>query len=314
MVMDAPGATVSVVIPNYNRADAVVAAVQSALTQDFAPLEVIVIDDGSRDDSVARLRAIDDPRLVVIAIANGGAGPARNHGFDVARGDYVALLDSDDWFLPNHLSELMAMADGDLQVAAYSAVKADRGGGRFVVKPPRGIGEEEDMASYLMCDRGFVQTSGLLVPRAIAAKVRYRADVTFGDDTDFAVRLALAGCRFRMTRSPSVIWADDPRDDRLSARGHRAEKVQWLTDLRPHIPERAYRGYFGWHIAKVVRHTDPMAAFRLYMAALLRGAYSPRLASTVFIQIFLPQRAYRKAADQWIAWRGKLRGTVVPPA
>ena len=312
--MDAPRSTVSVVIPNYNRAEAVVAAVESALAQDLSPLEVIVIDDGSQDDSVDRLRAIDDPRLVVIPIANGGAGPARNRGFDMARGDYVALLDSDDRFLPNHLSDLMALAGGDLTVAAYSPVVADRGGGHFVVKPPRGIGEDEDMASYLMCDRGFVQTSGLLVPRAIAARVRYRPDVTFGDDTDFAIRLALAGCRFRMTTTPSVVWADDPRDDRLSASGHRAVKVQWLDDLRPHIPERAYRGYFGWHIAKVVRHSDASAALRLYLAAVLRGAYSPRLAMTVFLQIFLPHTAYRKVADRWIAVRNKARGTAVPPA
>jgi len=304
--------TVSVVIPNYNRADAVVAAVHSALTQSLSPLEVIVIDDGSRDDSVVRLRAIDDPRLVVIPIANGGAGPARNHGFDVARGDYVALLDSDDRFLPNHLADLMALAGGDLSVAAYSAVVADRGGGRFTVKPPRGIREEEDMASYLMCDRGFVQTSGLLVPRAIAARVRYRPDVTFGDDTDFAVRLALAGCRFRMTPSPSVIWADDPRDDRLSARGHSAEKIQWLTDLRPHISDKAYRGYFGWHIAKVLRHNDPMASLRLYFSALVRGAYSPRLAATIFLQIFLPHGAYRRVADRWIAWRGRRQAPTTP--
>lgn len=311
---DAARTTVSVVIPNYNRADAVVAAVQSALAQSWSPLEVIVIDDGSRDDSVDRLRAIDDPRLIVIPIPNGGAGPARNHGFDVARGEYVALLDSDDRFLPHHLADLMALAGGDPQVAAYSAVLADRGGGRFTVKPPRGIAEGEDMASYLMCDRGFVQTSGLLVPRAIAARVRYRPDVTFGDDTDFAIRLALAGCRFRMTPAPSVIWADDPRDDRLSAQGHSAEKIQWLADLRPHISDRAYRGYFGWHIAKVVRHRDPMAALRMYLAALLRGAYSPRLAATIFLQIFLPQGAYRKVADRWIAWRARRRGAVVPPA
>ena len=95
--MNVPRATVSVVIPNYNRADAVVAAVESALKQDFSPLEVIVIDDGSQDDSLDRLRAIDDPRLVVVAVTNGGAGPARNRGFDLARGDYIALLDSITW-------------------------------------------------------------------------------------------------------------------------------------------------------------------------------------------------------------------------
>ncbi len=305
--------TVSVVIPSYNRCAATLVAVQSALEQDYPPAEVIVIDDGSTDDSVERLRQLTDPRVMVLATANGGAGAARNHGIDLASGDYIAFLDSDDRFLPHHLTDLMALVTASPLAVGYSAVIADRGQGRRFVKPWRGIRPGENMATYLMCERGFVQTSGLLVPRTIAAKVRYRPDVSFGDDTDFAIRLALAGCTFRMSAVPSVIWSDDPRPDRLSADGFRAAEMPWLIDLRRAIPSKAYHAYLGWHVAKQVRASDRFGAFRLFGGALLHRAYGPRTAAVVFLQLLLSGRRYRALADGLISLRDRFVGSAVQP-
>jgi hypothetical protein len=87
---------VSVIIPTYNRADAAFRAVQSALDQDYDPLEVIVVDDGSRDDTLERLAAFGDRVRIVRHPENCGAAAARNTGIEAALGEYVALLDSDD--------------------------------------------------------------------------------------------------------------------------------------------------------------------------------------------------------------------------
>ncbi|WP_242197264.1 glycosyltransferase family 2 protein [Sphingomonas hankookensis] len=299
----APWPKISVVIPNYNRARTIVAAVESVLEQHFTDFEVIVVDDGSTDDSVAQLAAVTDPRLRVLARANGGASSARNFGIRSARGRYVAFLDSDDRFLPHHLSTMDALLDATETVAAYSPVIADRGGGRWIVKPPRPIGEGENMACYLMCDRGFVQTSGLVVPRAIAARVLYREDVSFGDDVDFAVRLQLAGCRFRMSDAPSVVWADDVRPDRLSHAGQMVDSIGWLNDLRPDIPDMAYRGYMGWHVAKGMMRRSPWRSTKLYARALFGRSYNIRMAAVIFLQIYVPQSWYRALADSMIALR-----------
>jgi len=90
---------VSVVIPTYNRAGEVSAAVASALSQTYRPIEVIVVDDGSTDDTEAEIRAFGR-EVVYIKQANGGAASARNRGVAEARGEFIALLDSDDVWYP----------------------------------------------------------------------------------------------------------------------------------------------------------------------------------------------------------------------
>lgn len=96
---------VSVVIPTYNRARSIVRAVDSALAQDHPAIEVIVVDDGSTDDTAQRMSAryAGDPRVTYVRQANGGVCTARNAGLARARGEFVAMLDSDDLWLPGKL-------------------------------------------------------------------------------------------------------------------------------------------------------------------------------------------------------------------
>jgi len=95
--------TVSVVMPVFNRERFVGEAVQSILSQTFANLELIVVDDGSTDRTSEILRSFADPRLHVIRQENRGIGAAMNTGLRAVRGEYVARLDSDDVWLPDML-------------------------------------------------------------------------------------------------------------------------------------------------------------------------------------------------------------------
>ena len=90
------GMTVSVVIPTYNRAHTVVDAIRSVLVQSFGDLEVIVIDDGSTDDTAGRIGALADARLRYVRGRHAGVSAARNLGVGRAAGELVAFLDSDD--------------------------------------------------------------------------------------------------------------------------------------------------------------------------------------------------------------------------
>src|SRR5687768_12507449 len=88
---------VSVVIPAYNREASIVAAIESVLAQSWRDFELLVVDDGSKDGTLAAARSVADPRLRVIAAPkNLGAAGARNLGAAEARGDWIAFQDSDD--------------------------------------------------------------------------------------------------------------------------------------------------------------------------------------------------------------------------
>jgi len=106
---------VSIIIPAYNAAWCVRRAVDSVLAQDYRDFEVIVVDDGSQDDTTAVLATYGDG-LRVVSKANGGLSSARNAGIAAARGAYVAFLDADDWWLPGKLSSQMALMESRPQL------------------------------------------------------------------------------------------------------------------------------------------------------------------------------------------------------
>jgi glycosyltransferase involved in cell wall biosynthesis len=109
----------SVAIPLFNKAGFIVETVRSALSQSFADFEIIVVDDGSTDDGVSKLRDIDDPRLTVTRQENSGVAVARNQAMQEARGRFVAFLDADDLWQPDHLLHLMRMSDRFPQAALF---------------------------------------------------------------------------------------------------------------------------------------------------------------------------------------------------
>jgi glycosyltransferase involved in cell wall biosynthesis len=151
LTSDAPA--VSVVVPAHNSASFIGASIRSALRQTFADLEVIVVDDGSRDDTVEIVRgcAHVDPRLRVIEQPNAGVVAARNHGLDVARGRWIAFLDSDDLWHPEKLA------------AQVSALR------KFDSSDPVVIGT---MSAYFGRKRGPLGRVGVPTSELDAARVR----------------------------------------------------------------------------------------------------------------------------------------------
>jgi glycosyltransferase involved in cell wall biosynthesis len=99
---------VSVVVPAYNAAWCVGKAIDSVLAQDFRDVEIVVVDDGSTDDTASVVQGYGDAARLV-GQANGGLSSARNAGIRAARGELVAFLDADDWWLPGKLREQVAL-------------------------------------------------------------------------------------------------------------------------------------------------------------------------------------------------------------
>jgi glycosyltransferase involved in cell wall biosynthesis len=103
---------ISVVIPVFNREDLIKKSIQSILDQEYSELELIVVDDYSTDKSREKVREFSDSRIKLIELKeNGGNAKSRNEGWKNAQGEWVAYLDSDDWFEPDYLTRLVEAID-----------------------------------------------------------------------------------------------------------------------------------------------------------------------------------------------------------
>lgn len=99
----------SVVIPLYNKELSIQNTIQSVLEQTYQEFEIIVIDDGSTDNSAERVREISDSRVKLVQQKNQGVSAARNRGIKESKFEWIALLDGDDLWEPNHLEEILKM-------------------------------------------------------------------------------------------------------------------------------------------------------------------------------------------------------------
>ncbi len=125
---------VSILINNYNYGEFVGRAVESALAQEHSDVEVVVVDDGSSDGSVAAVRAFGS-RVQLVTKDNGGQGSAYNTGFLHATGDIVIFLDADDWLYPNAVAEVIAGWKAGMTKAQFRLALVNREGeptGRYV--------------------------------------------------------------------------------------------------------------------------------------------------------------------------------------
>ncbi|BCS87471.1 glycosyltransferase family 2 protein [Pseudodesulfovibrio sediminis] len=121
---------VSIILPTYNRADFIGTALDAVFAQTYEKWECIIIDDGSTDNTTDVLGAYDDPRIRYIHQENQGVSGARNTGIGICQGEVIALLDSDDEWMPNKLStQLEYMREHDYQICQTEEIWV-RGGKR----------------------------------------------------------------------------------------------------------------------------------------------------------------------------------------
>ena len=296
----------SVVIPLYNRADIVGDTIRSVQGQDWQDFEIVVIDDGSRDDPAPVIEAIGDPRVRYIRQDNAGGGAARNHGIKAARGRYIAFLDSDDLFLPGKLSIMaQALKDDDGRTVLYSRMKVDRGVDRYWIRPDRGIRDGEDVGEYLFCANQFMQTSTMVVPSEMARKVLFDPALKKGQDLDFCVRLQGAGARFKMIDEPLTVWLDATEDGRTSyVRGYETS-LDWLDRCGHMLTDRARRGYRATVLAYHMAPVRPVAALRDLVIGMFAGGVPPRVVARQILRSYLPKPLYRSLVNLFVLRFGK---------
>jgi glycosyltransferase involved in cell wall biosynthesis len=193
-------AGVSVIIPTYNRGQLAETAVRSALAQSWDPLEILVVDDASEDDTaahVSRLAAGDNRVRLIRLDRNQGASAARNRGVEEAKHEFVAFLDSDNEFLPEKLSrqmpELLAAPAGTVSFTAYTAEGED---GAQPVTLPHWSSAPQAVIDQLMIGCCVNTSTFVAERRLLLAEGRFRADLVCCEDHDLWLRLAAAGHPF----------------------------------------------------------------------------------------------------------------------
>jgi len=195
--------TVSVIIPTYNYGRFIAEAIDSVLAQTYPLLEIIVVDDGSTDDT-PRIAAAYGDRIRYIRQQNAGVGAARNAGIAAARGEYVAFLDSDDIWLPEKIAKQLALfeADPELGLVHCGIEKFDPAGKLTVLLS----GMEGWVAPYLLrLDRDVIVAAGsspMLPKRVIEEIGGFDTRLPPSEDWDFCYRVCL---RYRVGFVPEVL-------------------------------------------------------------------------------------------------------------
>jgi glycosyltransferase involved in cell wall biosynthesis len=182
---------VTVVIPVYNGEKYLGIAVDSILSQTFPDFELLVIDDGSIDRSIAVVLSYSDPRIrLECNPTNLGVSTTRNKGIQLARGEYLAFLDSDDWAYPERLAKQTAFLDNHPDCAAvgsWSEWMSEEGHplGRIKRKPT----SPDEIAAWRLFQQG-IENSTSMARTVVLRRYRHREEFDVSEDFDLWARIA----------------------------------------------------------------------------------------------------------------------------
>ena len=260
---------VSVVIPAYRRPDLVERAIRSVRAQTARPAEVIVVDDASGDETGPRAEQLG--ARVVTHERNRGEGAARNSGFDAAGNEWVALLDCDDEWLPDHLETLWAARDGHVLVGSAilgrgSGAKVGRVYG-WTGRRPRVLRGPADVA----VPDTKLTSSSVLVRREAALRAGGFRDRERAADLDMWLRLLEQGTALAIPRVTALYHVHEEQvsaDPRLMHESHKSvldehAEAPWCTPALRHRHE----GVLAWDQARAAwARGEPRAATALGLA------------------------------------------------
>ncbi len=193
----------SVIIPTYNRAQFVVKAIESVFRQSVTDLEIIVIDDGSTDDTRTVLKEYP-PRIRYIYQENAGVSAARNAGIRLAQGEWVAFLDSDDEWTKDYLSTQVEQIEKFPEAVAHitNACTVLSGGERSSLFEESGLSELFDGQSSVMLQKplrvileyGLWFLQSMMVRKVVLLEAGlFDQDLSIAEDLDLIARVALRG-------------------------------------------------------------------------------------------------------------------------
>ena len=230
---------VSVVIPTYNRSKELARAIKSVLNQTYQNFEILVVDDGSEEDLRVVCASFNDQRIRFLRNnTHTNANVARNRGIKEAQGEYIAMLDSDDEYLPHHLNRrIEKIKEWDCD-GIFGSAYIDNGEEQ-TLKLSRPLRKGELMINYLLSD-GFAQTSSHFYKANAAKAVLWDETLLRHQDYDFSVRFAEKYI-FNSDYEPTVFiyWGKSGSVEKYNF----LSCIQFIAKRTPQITRDAYKTY-----------------------------------------------------------------------
>ena len=266
---------ISVVIPAYDAETTVGAAVSSVLWQTYRDVEVVVVDDGSRDSTGAIAAAFPEP-VRVVHQENAGVAAARNRGLAEARGELIAFCDADDVLLPQHLEALVGVYQREGGIATSNCYWLFPGGIHASRTRYKGGFPRPERQRLAILEQNFVSTMSLF-PRALADEVGpFDEELEVAEDWDFWLRAIYAGHTVALQPEPLALyrWGTTSLSAERSRMDEHAEAVLRKAAARADLngAERAY-------LEKRLGGPGPAQLGRLGDEALRAGRYREAAAS-----------------------------------
>ena len=285
-------------IPLYNHARFIAEAVESAIAQGDLVREIVVVDDGSTDESAVIMQGLceREPRIVFWSQPNRGAHAAINAGLQRATGDLVAILNSDDAYLADRLPALVAaLASEPAADIAASGLAFVNEAGEAIDNPwyeaARGFYRScGDLATALINGNFLMTTSNYLFRRSLLDEIGLFAPLRYMHDVDFGLRAIAAGKRFALVDKPLLRYrmhgGNTIRED------HGQVRVEWAVVAASFLASwRGQRGPIDWNrmvaVTEVLQRHELLPAVQLCMMYLSRHPsgtleHSPLLADQEF--------------------------------
>ena len=238
---------VSVIIPTYNRQRLLLRAIESVLMQDYRPIELVIVDDGSKDGSLEAIEiaiaSFPVPTKLVQLTVNQGPSAARNAGLDAAAGEYVAFLDSDDYWLQGKLTQQIGLIEAHPapgNVITFSQSRIDRRHDS-VIRPRRGKCPGEPLDNYLFAAGDYIPMGSIVVSARLARKVKFDSSLRLHEDWDFLLRIEQIGGEFVLLPQALCVIEDIELAGRASA-PHPGLSLSWLEKRKHIMSPAAYLG------------------------------------------------------------------------
>ena len=292
MSLDSP--YFSIITPTFNRAKYIVTAIESVLAQSFTNFELIIVDDGSKDETASLIAPFicADKRVSYIHQENKGRSVARNVGIDIAKGKYVCFLDSDDFWLPNHLANIEKVC-GSLESVAFvfTAISYQFSDKTTEKRFPQ-IGNSKPV-DYVIGNQ--VSTITVAIPRDILSIQQFNPSLSINEDLELWARIVATLPIVYIDKPSAVAVQHDSNtlelsSDSISPREDAMQLVFKNEKLRPYFsPEfkkRKLQGLLELRIRRDEEQKNNWSIIKNIIKFLWRYPTAPRNSSKVVLLLY----------------------------